>query len=81
MNDLVAWNKLDITEDVHKIAMPTQVLCGSQDSLAPVKYSHYLTQKIEGAREDIIPGGDHFVQLDKYHQVNEQIERFLASLI
>ena len=80
LNDLIACNKFDVMEQVHKIALPTQVLCGSQDMTAPVKDSHHLAQEIQGAREDVIPGGNHFVQLDKYHQVNEQIEEFLATL-
>ena len=45
--------------------------------MALVKYPHYLAQEIQGARKVVIPGGDHFVQLDKDHQVNEQ---FLATL-
>lgn len=48
--------------------------------MTPVKYSDYLTQEIQGARKEIIPAGNHYVQLEKYQQVNQQIERFLASL-
>ena len=60
--------------------MPTQVVCGSHDLMTPEKYSDYLASEIEGAHENTIPGGNHFVQLEKYNQVNRQIEQFLASL-
>ncbi len=67
-------------EQIHKINLPTQVVCGSQDILTPVKYSDYLAQEIPGAREEVIAGGSHFVQLEKYQLVNAQIEQFLATL-
>ena len=80
LNDFQSCDRFDIMEDIHKISLPTQVVCGSEDVMTPVKYSDYLTDQIKEAREEIIPGGSHYVQLEKYHQVNEQIERFLASL-
>ena len=67
-------------EDVHNITLPTQVVCGSEDVMTPVKYSDYLANQIKNAREEIIPGAGHFVQLQKYQQVNVQIERFMATL-
>ena len=80
LNDFMACDKFDIMDQVHKIKIPTQVVCGSQDVMTPVKYSNYLSQEIQGARQEIIPGANHYVQLEKYQQVNKQIERFLASL-
>ena len=80
LNDLLACDKFDIKDQVHKIQLPTQVVCGSQDVMTPVKYADYLASEIQGAREEIIPDANHFVQLEKYQQVNAQIERFLAGL-
>ena len=80
LNDLLACNKFDVMEQVHKISLPTQVVCGSQDVMTPVKYSDYLAREIPGSREAIIPGGNHFVQLEKFQQVNAQIEQFLATI-
>ena len=48
--------------------------------MTPAKYSDYLADRISGAKEDVIPDATHYVQLDKYHEVNEKIEEFLASL-
>ena len=80
LNDLRCCDRFDVTEQIHKIKLPTQVLCGSDDAMTPVKYANYLAQQIQGARQDIIKEGSHFVQLGKYHEVNAKIEQFLATL-
>ena len=80
LNDYLACDKFDVMDQVHKIKLPTQVLCGGLDTMTPVKYADYLAGNIQGAREQIIPGAHHYVQLEKYQQVNEQIEVFVASL-
>ena len=80
LTDLQSCDKFDVMDQVSKIQLPTQVVCGSRDIMTPVKYSDYLAREIDGAQEEVIPGGSHFVQLEKYQQVNEKIERFLATL-
>jgi pimeloyl-ACP methyl ester carboxylesterase len=80
LNDLLSCDHFDVMERVHKIKLPTAIICGSEDAMTPVKYSDYLAQQIKGARKDIIPGANHFVQLEKYHQVNAKIEEFLGRL-
>lgn len=80
LNDLQACDHFDVMNEVKNISLPTQVMCGSEDVMTPVNYSDYLAQNIKNAREEIIPDGSHFVQLEKHQQVNEQIERFLATL-
>ena len=79
LNDLTACDNFDMMGRVGDIKLPTHVICGSDDVMTPVKYSDFLTNSIEGASEAIIPGGTHFVQLEKYQKVNEEIEGFLAS--
>jgi len=80
LNDYLACDKFDVMDQIHKIKLSTQVLCGDLDTMTPVKYADYLARKIRGAREEIILGGHHYFQLEKYHQVNQQIEGFVASL-
>ena len=80
LNDYLACDNFDVMDQVHKIKLPTQVLCGDLDTMTPVKYADYLAGKIQGARQQIIPGAHHYVQMEKYQQVNEQIEVFVASL-
>ncbi len=80
LNDLLACDRFEVMDRLGEIDLPTQVLCGSDDVMTPVKYADYLTKHIKNARETVIPGGTHFVQMDKYQKVNEEIERFMASI-
>ncbi|MBA7620972.1 2-hydroxy-6-oxo-2,4-heptadienoate hydrolase [subsurface metagenome] len=80
LNDLLGCDKFDIMDRVHNIKLPTLVICGSDDELAPVKYTHYLASKIEAARELIVNGTGHWVQTEKPRKVNQAIDSFLASL-
>ena len=80
LNDLMACDQFDVMGQLEQIKVPAQVLCGSDDEMTPVKYADYLTEHIESARETIIPDGTHFFQMEKFKQVNEEIEQFMASL-
>ena len=80
LNDFLCCDKFDAMEEVHQIKLPTLVLCGSEDTMTPVKYTRYLTDKIEGAKDVIIDGGTHLVALEKPEEMNKAIEEFLSSL-
>ena len=80
LNDLLACDKFDVMGQLGKIVLPTQVLCGSDDVMTPVKYSDYLTEHMQNARKAVISGGTHFVQMEKFKKVNEEIESFMGSL-
>ncbi len=79
LNDFTACDNFDVMDSVNEIKLPTRVICGSDDVMTPVKYSRYLTNSIQGATQAIIPGGSHFAHMEKYQQVNEEIEDFLAT--
>ncbi len=80
LNDLLACDGFDVMDQLGGIDLPTQVLCGSEDMVTPVKYADYLTEHMQNVRETIIPGGSHFFQMEEYKVVNEEIENFMASL-
>jgi len=80
LNDMLCCDKFDIMDRVHEIKLPTVALCGSEDIMTPPKYSRYLADKIEGAREVIIEGGTHMVFAEKPDEVNQAIQEFLSSL-
>ena len=80
LNDLVACDQFDVMTEIQNINLPTLVICGDQDTMTPVKYADYLSENIPGAKKVIVPGASHFVQLQKYKQVNASIEEFVASL-
>ena len=80
LNDLLCCDNFDLMGKVHNIKLPTLVICGRDDELAPIKYAHYLTSQIKGAREVIIPGAAHWVIAEKPGEVNQAIESFLDEL-
>jgi pimeloyl-ACP methyl ester carboxylesterase len=80
LNDLICCCKFDIMDRVHHIKSPTLVISGSEDEVVPVKNSHYLASRIEGASKVIVNRAGHWVQTEKPKQVNQAIDVFLASL-
>lgn len=80
LNDFKCCDKFDIMERVVQIAVPTLVICGTEDDMTPVKYSQYLVNKIVGARLVVIEGGSHHCFLEKSLEVNGVLEDFLKSL-
>jgi pimeloyl-ACP methyl ester carboxylesterase len=80
LNDFLCCDRFDIMDKVQAIKLPTLVICGREDDLTPVKYAHYLTDKIEGASEVIVSGACHWVHMEKPGEVNQAIESFLAGL-
>lgn len=78
--DFLACDRFDVMEDVHKIALPTLVICGEDDMATPVKFSRYLAEQIRGARLVLVPWAAHMVILEQPAAVNEAILDFLASL-
>jgi pimeloyl-ACP methyl ester carboxylesterase len=80
LNDMLCCDKFDIMDSVHKIRLPTLVICGSNDIMTPPKYSKYLASKIDGAKEMIIEGGTHMAFVEKPFVVNKAIEDYFISL-
>ena len=80
LNDLICCCKFDIMDRVHHIKSPTLVISGSEDEVVPVRNSHYLAGRIEGASKVIVNRAGHWVQTEKPKQVNQAIAGFLASL-
>lgn len=80
LNDLLCCDRFDIIDRVQEIELPTLVICGTEDTQTPVRYSEYLANKIPGAKLKIIEGATHSVALEKPDEVNQAIGDFLSSL-
>jgi len=80
LNDFRCCDKFDIMDKVNQVAVPTLVICGTEDDMTPVKYSQYLVNKIIGAKLVVIEGGSHHCFLEKPLEVNRAIGKFLKSL-
>jgi pimeloyl-ACP methyl ester carboxylesterase len=62
--DLTACTNFDEMNEIDQITVPTLILCGRQDQLAPLKYSQYLNKKIKGSSLEIFEGVGHFPSLE-----------------
>jgi pimeloyl-ACP methyl ester carboxylesterase len=78
--DLSACDKFDVTDKLAHISRPVIMICGSEDRLTPVKYSHYLAEKLPSGKVTVIDGAGHMVMLEKPEAVNRAIEAFIADL-
>jgi pimeloyl-ACP methyl ester carboxylesterase len=80
LNDFRCCDKFDVMEKIGQIAVPTLVISGTEDDMTPFKYSHYLADKIAGARLVIIEGATHHCLLEKPAEANQAIVTFLNNL-
>ncbi len=78
--DLSACDKFDVTDKLAHISQPVVMICGSEDRLTPVKYSHYLAEKLPSGKVAVIDGAGHMVMIEKPEDVNRTIEAFIADL-
>ncbi len=80
-SDFCACDKFDLIEELPKIKQPALIICGSEDCLTPVKYSHFLEDKLPRGRVEIIDGAGHMAMLENPEAVNRAIARFIEELI
>ena len=80
LNDMKACDKFDVMGREKEFKLPTLAVCGSDDEMTPPKYSHFVADKIPGAKAVIIPGGTHFVFAEKPEAFNKTVEDFLKTL-
>ena len=77
--DFHACNGFDVMDSLRKITVPTLIVCGTEDALTPPKYSHHLTNSINGARMVPIESAGHMVMMEKPGEVNEAIKEFVRN--
>jgi len=62
------------------VSVPTLVLCGENDQIAPVRLSRELAEGIPNAQLAVVAGANHIANADKPEEVNRLIGRFLSSV-
>jgi pimeloyl-ACP methyl ester carboxylesterase len=70
----------DGTSFLHRIATPTMVIGGSQDSVTPANHQVKFHELIAGSEFFMVPYGSHCTQLDMPELVNLKIDSFLRAL-
>jgi len=69
----------DALERLPRIAAPTLVLVGAEDILSPVSYAQELTERIPGARLQVLERCGHVPFLEEPKAVAEALLAFLAA--
>lgn len=78
--DLYACDRMDITNDVGKIVIPTLVVCGDDDKMTPPDMSRLIADKIPGAKLALIEGAGHYVMREKPAEFNQVLADFVRQL-
>ena len=78
--DFSACNNFDMMTSIHKIQVPTLIVCGQDDQLTPLRYSQYLTDQIPKAQLTAIPDAGHMVMLEKTSPVVEAVNDFVTQV-
>jgi pimeloyl-ACP methyl ester carboxylesterase len=79
-NDLMACDKLDLTQELSKINLKTLVICGAQDKMTPPDNSRQIAANIKGAKLKLIEGAGHMVMMEKPLEFNNELKIFAASI-
>jgi pimeloyl-ACP methyl ester carboxylesterase len=66
-------------ERLGSISMPTLVLCGEDDGMAPPENSRQIAAAIPGARLELLPQCGHLPMLEKPERVRDAVFGFLES--
>jgi len=77
--DYLACDRFDLMNEIKKIGLPTLIVCGEDDQLAPVKYSQFLHDRIKGSKMEILPEAGHKVMIETPQLFNEKIKEFISS--
>ena len=78
--DLQACDKFDVTTRLDAIRTPVLVVCGTDDQLAPRRYSENLAGQIPGAALQTIDGAGHLVMFEQPRRVAALMSVFLTAI-
>ena len=78
--DWIADDTFDVMSRVNQIRVPTQVVCGADDRLTPVKYHRFLEAQIPGSRLAIIDKAGHWVFWEQPAAFTRAVRAFLVDL-
>jgi pimeloyl-ACP methyl ester carboxylesterase len=78
--DFQANNAFDVMDRLGEILVPTLVVGGAEDSMAPPKFVQSLADAIPNARLVLLPGVGHYPMAEQPPAFNRALADFLAAL-
>jgi pimeloyl-ACP methyl ester carboxylesterase len=79
-SDLRACDRFDVRERVKTIDKPAVIICGSDDRMAPLRNSQFLSLTIPRSSFKVINGAGHMVMLEQPAVVAQSLLEFIHSL-
>ncbi len=76
---LLCFSRLDFTQQLHQITVPTLVMVGEEDALKPRSYAEIIAREIPGAELAVIPHAGHAVLWEQAGIFNSLILGFLTK--
>jgi pimeloyl-ACP methyl ester carboxylesterase len=80
LGDLLACNEFDVTSELEKIKVPTLILCGAEDKMAPIKFSESLRDGIANSQLHVLEHAGHMVMLEQPNAVADLIKQFIDNI-
>jgi pimeloyl-ACP methyl ester carboxylesterase len=80
LGDFLACNEFDVSGQLSKINVPTLIICGSEDKMMPLKYSHVLRDGIANAQLHVADKAGHMVMAEQPDQIADILKKFLDEL-
>ncbi|MGB9736130.1 MAG: alpha/beta fold hydrolase [bacterium] len=80
-DDFLACDRFDEMNRIDNIRTKTLIIVGDNDMMTPPKYAAFLHQKISGSELVNIKDAGHMVMMEKPHEVNMAIERFISTIL
>ncbi|MBP8985554.1 MAG: alpha/beta hydrolase [Syntrophobacterales bacterium] len=77
--DFLSCDRLDITEEISRIQVPTLLVCGEDDKMTPPALSQFMEGRIPGAKLVLIPRAGHFVMMENPEAFNKAVRGFVEK--
>jgi pimeloyl-ACP methyl ester carboxylesterase len=78
--DFQANNNFDVMARLPEIKVPTLVIGGDADKMAPEKFCRFLAENISGAQLRMLRSCGHYPQVEQEQAFNDALDAFLSSL-
>ncbi len=79
-SDYEACNGFDVRQKLRTISVPSLIVVGEEDKMAPVTWSTYLKENIPKSKLVILKQASHLPMLERPFEFNRQLVDFLMSL-
>ncbi len=78
-NDLTACAGYNVMDQLHQVCCPTLIVCGDEDRITPLKFSHYLHKEITTSTLVTVSGAGHMVLLEQPDAVSTALRQCIVT--